>query len=167
MTPFEPPLAAPVRAWRVDQANYKTVWNSATGAQGSGGRWNPKGVKAVYCSLDAATAILEVAVHKGFQALDKVPHVITALKIEHPGFVFVVKPQDVPNPAWMSSGVPNAGQQEFGAGLLAKHLFVAIPSVVSQHSWNLVFDPDRVAGRYAMLLQEPLSIDTRLNRRPA
>ena len=166
MTPFEPLLGTPVRAWRVDQAKFNTTWNSAIGAEASGGRWNPKGVKALYCSLDAATAILEVAVHKGFRALDTVPHVITALKIDDTGLVFVVKPGDVPNPAWLSTGVPSAGQQEFGAELLAKHFFFAIPSVVGQHSWNLIFDPDRAAGKYAQLLQEPLSVDTRLNPPP-
>ena len=167
MTPFEPLLSTPVRAWRVDQARFRNTWDSAIGAQTTGGRWNPRGVKALYCSLDAATAILEVAVHKGFPALDKVPHVITALKIDDPALVFVVKPGDVPNPAWLSTGVPSAGQQAFGAELLADHLFFAIPSVVSQHSWNLVFDPDRAGANYAQLLQEPLSIDTRLNPPPA
>jgi RES domain-containing protein len=77
--------------------------------------------------------------------------------------VFVVKPEDVPNPAWMSTGVPSDGQQRFGGELLAKHRFVALPSVVSRHSWNLIFDPDRAAGAYARLLQERLSVDTRLN----
>jgi RES domain-containing protein len=106
---------------------------------------------------------LEVAVHKGFPALDKTAHVITAVKIDDPALVHVVQSGDVPNPAWLLTGVPSAGQQEFGAALLAEHVFVAIPSVVSQHSWNLVFDPDRAAGRFAEVLQEPLSIDTRLN----
>jgi hypothetical protein len=36
--------------------------------------------------------------------------------------------------------------------------------VVSQHSWNLVFDPDRAVGKYTQAIQETLSIDTRLNR---
>ncbi len=163
MTPFPPRLGVTAQAWRVDQAVFKAAWNSATGAHALGGRWNPKGVKALYCSLDASTAILEVAVHKGFRALDKVPHVITALQVDDPGSIFVVKPQDVPNPAWLHAGMPSAGQQEWGGELLAKHLFVAIPSVVSQHSWNLIFDPDRATGAYRQLLQEPLSIDTRLN----
>lgn len=76
--------------------------------------------------------------------------------------MFVVKPEDVSNPGWLTTGMPSARQQEFGAELLAKHLFVAIPSVVSQHSWNLLFDPGRAAGRYVQL-QESLSIDTRFN----
>lgn len=163
MTPFTPWLGTPVRVWRVDQAIYKASWDSAIGAHASGGRWNPKGRKALYCSLDAATAILEVAVHKGFRALDRVPHVITSLTIADPSLVFVVKPGEVPNPWWLSTGLPSAGQQEFGAELLARHDFVSIPSVVSQHSWNLIFDPDRAAGKYTLELQEALSIDTRLN----
>ena len=162
MTLFEPLMGTPLCAWRVDQAKFKTTWDSAIGAQAAGGRWNPKGIKSLYCSLDAATAILEAAVHTGFPALDKVPHVITALKIDDPAFVFVVKPEDVPNPAWLYMSVPSFGQR-FGAELLARHLFVAIPSAVSRHSWNLVFDPERAAGRYGQLLQEPLVVDRRLN----
>ena len=163
MTPFPPALGPPVRAWRVDQEKFKKTWDSAMGAQASGGRWNPKGVKALYCSLDAATAILEVAVHKGFPALDKAPHVITALDIDDPALVHVVKSGDIPNPAWLRSGVPSAGQQEFGAALLARYVFVAIPSVVSRHSWNLVFDPERAADKYGPVKQERLTIDARLS----
>ena len=135
------------------------------GAHAVGGRWNPKGVKAVYCSLDPATAIIEVAVHKGFRALDTVPHVLTVLEIARPSRVHVVMPADVPDPAWLLPGIPSAGQQAFGADLLGKHRFVAIPSAASRQSWNLIFDPDRAAGSYSMVVQEPLAIDPRLNPR--
>jgi RES domain-containing protein len=163
VTLFPPQLLAPLRAWRVDQARHRATWDSGTGAYAAGGRWNPKGVKAVYCSLDAATAIIEVAVHKGFRVLDTVPHVSTVLEITAPGDVHVVLPGDVPNPSWLLAGIPGAGQQAFGAGLLATHRFVAIPSAASRQSWNLVFDPDRARGRYALLAQDALAIDTRLN----
>lgn len=163
MTTFLPPVAAGLRAWRVDQAKNASTWDSGIGAQAFGGRWNPKGVKAVYCSIDAATAILEVAVHKGFRALDTVPHAITAMSIVDPSLVHIVEPGQVPNPGWLSTGVPSAGQQAFGADLLGRHLFVLIPSVVSKHSWNMIFDPDRAARNYWLVLQEPLAIDTRLN----
>lgn len=160
---FAPQLTSPTRAWRVDQARHATNWDSGLGAYAVGGRWNPRGVKAVYCSLDAATAILEVAVHKGFRALDIVHHVTSVLEISDPTHVHVVMPDDVPNPAWLLPGMPSAGQQVFGAGLLAAHRFVAIPSAASTRSWNLVFDPDRAKGLYALVLQERLAIDTRLN----
>lgn len=59
-------------------------------------------MRLVYCSLDAATAILEVAVHKGFAAaLDAVLHISTVLEIVDPGQVHVVYRSDVPDPAWL------------------------------------------------------------------
>jgi RES domain-containing protein len=167
LTPFLPQFVAPVRAWRIDQEKYAAAWASGIGAYGSGGRWNPKGVKAVYCSLDAATAIIEVAVHKGFRALDIVPHVSTVLEINDPTLVHVVKPSDVPNPTWLLPGIPSANQQAFGASMMASHAFVAIPSSASRQSWNLIFDPDRAGGLYLQALQERLAIDTRLNPRGA
>ena len=163
MKAFPPNLHAPVRAWRIDLERHATSWDSGAGAYAVGGRWNPRGVKAVYCSLDAATAILEVAVHKGFRALDAVAHVSTILAIEDPSSVHVVRPADVPNPTWLMPGIPSAGQQVFGASLLTAHAFVAIPSAVSRQSWNLIFDPDRAKGRYVLVDQERLAIDTRLN----
>lgn len=163
MSAFAPQLAASVRAWRIDQDRHAAGWNSGLGAYKVGGRWNPRGVKAVYCSLDAATAILEVAVHKGFAALDAAPHMLTALEITDPAQVHVVMPADVPNPGWLVPGLPGAAQQAFGAALLAQHPFIAIPSTVSRQSWNLIFDPDRAKGLYRQVLHERLAIDTRLN----
>jgi RES domain-containing protein len=163
LTPFAPQLSAPLRAWRIDQARHSATWDSGIGSYGAGGRWNLKGSKAVYCSLDAATAILEVAVHKGFPALDATPHMITGLEIADPAQVHVVMPTDVPNPGWLVPGLPGVGQQAFGAALLAQHAFFAIPSAVSHHSWNLIFDPDGAKGLYKQVLQERLAIDTRLN----
>lgn len=163
MKVFPPNLHAPVRAWRIDQEKHSAAWDSGVGAYAVGGRWNPKGVKAVYCGLDAATAIIEVAVHKGFRALDIVAHVSTVLEIADPRGVRVIEPKDVPNPTWLLPGIPSAGQQAFGASLLSTHDFIVIPSAASRQSWNLVFDPDRAKGLYRLVAQERLSIDTRLN----
>lgn len=163
MTPFPPLLTTPLRAWRIDHAGRAGQWDSGAGAYSVGGRWNPKGAKAVYCSLDAATAIIEVAVHKGFRAMDLVPHVSTVMEILDPSQVHIVLPEDVPNPTWLLPGIPSAGQQAHGAALLARHVFVALPSAASRQSWNLIFDPDRARGQYRLLQQERLAIDTRLN----
>lgn len=167
MTIFPPQFGVPLRAWRIDEHRHASSWDSGVGAYALGGRWNPKGVKVVYCSLDAATAILELAVHKGFRALDVVPHVSTVLEIGDPADIHVVVPDDVPDPAWLEPGIPSAGQQAFGASLLAAHWFVAIPSAVSRQSWNLIFDPDRARGRYSQVVQERLVIDPRLKPPPS
>jgi 5-methylcytosine-specific restriction endonuclease McrA len=49
-------------------------------------------VRAVYCSIDPATAILEVAVHTGFPVLDTVAHVLTAVNIAKLSSIHVVDP---------------------------------------------------------------------------
>jgi RES domain-containing protein len=164
MTPLPGPLSSgELIGWRLDQAIYATTWDSGEGAFRCGGRWNSKRVRAVYCSVDPATAIIEVAVHKTFQALDTVPHVITSFRVDDLTDLKVIQPGDVPNPNWLVPGSPSAGQQQFGDSLLASHKFVLIPSAVSRHSWNLLFDADRATGSYTMTLQERFALDGRLH----
>lgn len=150
-------------AWRLDQARFGATWDSGEGAYLVGGRWNSRGIRAVYCAIDPAAAILEVAVHTGFRALDTVPHVLTALTVTDPKSVHIVNPADVPNPNWLRPGIPSAGQQDFGDRLLARHRFVVIPSVISTQSWNLVFVGATASGTYAVRSQERFALDTRLH----
>jgi RES domain-containing protein len=164
LTPLPPPLgSAELVAWRLDQAKYSSTWESGEGSYRFGGRWNSRGIRAVYCSIDPATAILEVAVHKGFKALDTVPHVLTAITITDPSKVRVIDPACVPNPNWLRPGIPSAGQQQFGDALLVACAFVVIPSVVSTSSWNLLFVPSVASGAYAHRSQDPFALDTRLH----
>ena len=119
---------------------------------------------AVYCSLDPGTAILEVAVHKGFDILNAVPQVLSAAALAiRWSEVHVVQPNDVPNKLWLYPCAFSATQQDFGRRLLSRYEFVAIPSAVSRRSWNLVFDAARAAGKYALQYQEDLELDPRLN----
>ena len=128
-----------------------------------GGRWSSRGVRAVYAALDPATAILEVAVHKTFAALDAVPHVLTSARIADAGRVRLVEAAEVPNPNWLRPGVVSAGQQAFGDALLRAQAFVLIPSVVSTHSWNVVFDPAAARGLYGSVAQERFALNPRLH----
>ena len=150
-------------AWRLTATSRATTWDDGEGAYLYGGRWNSKGVRAVYCSLDAATATLEVAVHIGFPALDTVPHTMTTFEILNPADVHVVQAADVPNPNWLIPSTPSGGQQAFGDALLKAHKFVAIPSAVSRDSWNLIFTPAQAAGAYKLKAQQPYALDPRLH----
>lgn len=150
-------------AWRLDQAVFAPTWDSGEGAYRVGGRWNSKGVRAVYCSIDPTTAILEVAVHKGFRALDSVPHILTAAVVADVSAIHVVNPDSIPNQNWLRPGIPSAGQQTFGDELLRQHRFVAIPSAVSSHSWSLIFLGTVAAGDYQLKFQEGFALDTRLH----
>lgn len=164
MTPLPGALGAgEVVGWRLDHRRFQATWDSGEGAFKLGGRWNSRGVRAVYASIDPSSAILEVAVHKGFRTLDTVPHVMTAFAITDPSRIHVVETGDIPNANWLRPGIPGAGQQQFGDGLLAQHPFFLIPSTVSRHSWNVVFDPGRATGLYTLRLQEDFALDTRLH----
>lgn len=164
MTPLPAALGGvDLVAWRLDSAVHAAHWDSGEGAYRVGGRWNGRGVRAVYCSLDPATAILEVAVHKGFKALDAVKHVLTAITVTELSGGHIVDPSSIPDSNWLTPGIPSADQQAFGDELLAKHKFVLIPSAVSTHSWNLIFVGTVAAGAYTMRLQEPFALDPRLH----
>ena len=165
MTPLPAALGgAELVAWRLDLAVHAAAWDGGEGAFRNGGRWNSRGVRAVYCSIDPSTAILEVAVHKGFRTLDTVPHVLTAALLDvGQALIHVVEPGAVPNPNWLNPGIPSAGQQAFGDDLLRNHRFVAIPSAVSTHSWNMIFDAHMAKGCYSVKLQEPFALDPRLH----
>jgi RES domain-containing protein len=164
VTPLPPPLGAgELVAWRLDREGFAANWDGGEGAFRAGGRWNSRGVRAVYTSLDPAMAILEVAVHTGFAALDTVAHVLTAATVLDPSDIHIVQPEDVPNLNWLRPGIPGAGQQAFGDGLLAEHPFLLVPSAVSSHSWNLIFIASIAAGLYAVRSQERFALDTRLH----
>ena len=150
-------------AWRLDAAAHASSWDSGEGAFRVGGRWNSKGVRAPYCSLDPATAVLEVAVHKGFEALDTTENVLTSITIDDAASVHVVRPDDIPNPNWLVPGLAGTGQRAYGDQLLAKHKFVLLPSVVSRHSWNLLFVASVASGSYSLGTQERFVLDPRLH----
>lgn len=164
MTPLPAPLSdGPLLAWRLDTQRFAADWDSGEGAYLHGGRWNGTGTRMVYASADPATAILEVAVHKGFKALDQVPHVLTSFEIVDLAAVHVVGPEDVPDPDWLKPGLPLAAQQAFGDTLAREHVFIFIPSTVSGHSWNVIFDSRRATGAYRQRSQEPFVLDPRLH----
>lgn len=157
------PLSNEVHFWRLDPSQYAPSWHLGVGAEKVGGRWNPRGLATVYASLDAATAILEVAVHKGFEALDCKPYSLTQARVLDASTIHVVQPHRITNPNWLVPGTPSRSQQQFGADLLNQHPFVLVPSSVSRHSWNLLVNPQLADGLYEVVLQESFGLDGRLN----
>ena len=163
MNTLPPPLGpGEIRFWRLDVLPHAATWNSGEGGFRVGGRWNSPGIRAVHARLDPATATLEVAVHKGFAVLHTQPHILTSARIANPGLIQVVHPPDVPNPNWLTPASLNRNQQHFGDTLLAGHRFVLIPSAVSRHSWNLIFDASRPPGDYSDVKAERFMLDPRL-----
>jgi RES domain-containing protein len=119
-------------------------------------------MEVIYTSLDPSTCLLEVAVHAGFDMLDTTAHQLLCIDILLPERVYVVQPQDVPNPNWLIPGSVTQGQQRFGQALLREHPFVVVPSVVSQCSWNMLINPTLAAGAVKLYAAERVGLDGRL-----
>jgi len=162
LTPLPAGLGASgLIAWRLEKEEHFPTWDTAEGAFRAGGRWSSPGQRVIYAALDPATAILEVAVHKGFTVLDTVPHRLLAIDIAAAP-VKIVQPADVPNPNWLSPGTVSPNQQKFGDDLLANHPLVILPSVVSKHSWNLMINTATATGLFKLSSDERFALDTRL-----
>lgn len=168
MTPLPAQLLKGLKAktfvtWRLERTEHFPSWEKGIGAEKVGGRWSPRGRAVIYTSLDPATTILEVAVHKGFATLDVVPHKLLSIEILKPLRVHVVQPSVIPNPRWLVSGSISVSQQEFGAQLLDRNPLVLIPSVVSTRSWNLLIDVHSAKGLFQLHSHEVFGLDPRLN----
>ena len=98
-------------AWRLDQWKHRETWDSGEGAYLGARAVEWQGLRAVYCAVDPATAILEVAVHKGFKALDTVPHALTSFKIVDPKTVHIVVPGRISDPIWPKPDWPAPGNR--------------------------------------------------------
>jgi RES domain-containing protein len=156
------PDAPGLQFWRLVNARHVDTWDSGEGAFRVSGRWNKAGTRLLYGSLDPATAILEVAVHSGFSALDAVPHMLVCARIVHPALVKVLLPHSFPNPAWLRPGSYSPNQVAFVQQAMESHPMLVVPSAVSPHSWNLLIDVDRTKGEIERVSVEVFSLDTRL-----
>lgn len=164
MSPLPAPLGGTgaLAGWTLQDARYAATWNSGIGSATYGGRWNSIGKHVLYAALDPATAILEVAVHKGFKVLNTVAHNLHSFTIADPARVHVVQPSAVPNPHWLHPIPPNKDQQEFGDQLVDAHPFVLVPSAVSAHSWNLLVNVTTALPLMIDIQSERFALDPRL-----
>lgn len=117
-----------MKVWRIAKAEYAQTTQqmlSGDGAARFGGRWNPKGTPAVYCSENSSLAALEVLanlVHRSaFPA-----HRILDL--------------DVPDRA-IAFADPTASPRRTGAELLRENLALSAPSAVNPLECNVVINP--------------------------
>ena len=148
-------------AWRIENERYFLDWQLGEGAFRVGGRWSSPGKRVIYASLDPATAILEVVVHKGINAIDETASKLLELEVV-PADVHVVQPEDVPNPNWLIPGSVSPNQQKFGDGLLEKFPLIVVPSVVSKHSWNLIIEVSKGIELVKLKSSDRFGLDTRM-----
>ena len=118
-----------MRVWRIARSTHAGSVEemlSGEGAARYGGRWNPKGMPAVYCSENTSLAALEVLVN-------------LARPSTFPSYR--VLDLDVPSESIVTAPAPVADTRRAGADLLRTHLAMMAPSAVNPLERNVVLNP--------------------------
>jgi RES domain-containing protein len=132
---------------------------SGFGAKKTGGRWNRKGIAALYTAQNAALAVLEGVVH-----LDKaeLPDDYVMLEIS------------VPDPAIVSIDHQSDERLEFlyqngHRGLASESIGFSIPSIIIPHDRVVVLYPEAAMSTSSLAITTvaPFAFDRRLERKVA
>lgn len=153
-----------MRVWRISKRKYANTAFSGTGTLKVGGRWTPKGVRAVYTSSSLALAALELLVHleredirTGFVAISaELPEDLEIDSIN--AGQLPENWRDTPPPASLSL----IGQDWLNAGRAA---VLSVPSAVITAERNFLLTPEHAAfGRILINEAEEFSFDFRLQK---
>jgi RES domain-containing protein len=137
---------------------------SGAGARLAGGRWNPRGLPAVYASRSRALAALEVLAH--------VPVAFLPLDMS---LVELLVPDELEIEVLESSALPEdwricppgVGTQEVGAAWLrsGRSLLLEVPSVLVPQEMNVLLNPlHRDMARVQVAGVEAFAFDARLGQ---
>jgi RES domain-containing protein len=122
--------------WRV--SNYPAL--VGVGGPHVSGRWHTKGHPVVYCTLNPATALLEILVHLEIDAEDR-PERFQVLRIEGPDTLSI---REIERNALPSNWIEDiAFTQNLGDGWLSEtsSLLLKVPSVLVPETWNVLVNP--------------------------
>ncbi len=120
-----------MRVWRLAKARYArdlAVMLSGAGAAERGGRWNPPGVPAVYCSENSSLALLEILAGLPF-GVDRPEYRIVDLVVPDERIEYLdVAPDET-------------DCSRLGGEALERGLAITVPSAVNPLDRNIVINP--------------------------
>lgn len=150
-----------ITAWRLCQRRWLAEAFTGQGAARNPGRWNPRGLPAVYLAENRSLAALEVLVHAEDRSLlTAVAWVLIPVRID-PQWVHV--PAKYP-PGWPTIPAPEATRQ-FGGDWLraARQPVLRVPSAVIAGESNYLLNPQSADFRHLDIGKpEPFRFDLRL-----
>lgn len=149
-----------MKVYRVAKAKYAEDL-SGRGAQRFGGRWNSKGVPALYTSQHRSLCILELLVHT---SVEVIPEDIMLLEIS--------LPEDLPFTIINLNQLPEAWNhfpfddftRQMGDEMLNQHEVAGlqVPSAVVEQEYNFVINPMYESIQHAEITElRPLALDER------
>src|SRR5690606_6565621 len=127
-------------AWRLVDIVYADAAFTGEGAATHGGRWNPKGIPAVYTAASRSLAALELLVHLGSSDLLQREFAFIPTAFDEK-LVEGIEPDALP-PDWSAEPLPRS-TQAIGRNWLLDGVrpVLRVPSVVIAGEWNYVFNP--------------------------
>ena len=152
---------AAVVGWRIVRETHAHDAFSGEGARLYGGRWNPAGVKVIYCSENLALAALEILVHTQPVVMQQA---YRAFRVSFPARLM----QTIELPAlpkgW-NAQPPTRVSQEIGARWIAEasSAVLALPSVIIPLERTFLLNPaHRDFGSIGIDEAGPIALDHRL-----
>ncbi len=137
---------------------------TGVGAKLAGGRWNPKGLPALYTASNSSLAILETLVHVDFDLLP-LDLFIAEIKIPDTNSIQVIKKEDLPK-NWSTYPSPDILKQ-IGKNWIVKNefLILKVPSSVNQNEFNFIINPNHELFSSIKIIQTySYKIDDRLKK---
>jgi RES domain-containing protein len=135
---------------------------SGHGAELSGGRWNGKGLAALYTSSSRALCAIEIIVHVPAGIIPKDYHIIS-IEIPDNAPVKTIDIKDLPD-SWNSNPIL-VSTQRIGNIFLSgqKDLVLKVPSAIIKDEWNYIINPVHKDFQKVKIISiEPFAFDTRL-----
>jgi RES domain-containing protein len=135
---------------------------SGRGAEINSGRWNGKGIPALYTSSSRALCAIEIIVHIPAGIIPKDYYLVT-IDISDGASVKTLDIKDLPA-NWNSNPI-SASTQRIGNTFFSgqKELVLKAPSAIIQDEWNYIINPvHRDFQKIKVINTEPFAFDTRL-----
>ena len=129
-----------MNVWRICRSRYAGSAFSGHGAEKTGGRWNYRGVPAVYASENLSLAVLELFVHV---SADNLPSDLVSIRGQLPDAVSteVLTASDLPD-NWREYPAPDE-LQRIGTDWLVslRSLVLIVPSATNAQENNVILNP--------------------------
>jgi RES domain-containing protein len=135
---------------------------SGRGAEINGGRWNGKGVAALYTSSSRALCAIEIIVHVP-AGIIPVDYYMVSIETPDDAPIKTLNPKDLPA-NWNSNPI-SASTQRIGNTFFAEQnaLVLKTPSAIIKDEWNYIINPlHQNFKQVKVLSSEPFAFDTRL-----
>jgi RES domain-containing protein len=135
---------------------------SGRGAEKSGGRWNNKGLPALYTASSRALAVLEVAVHIPLGIMPT-EYYMAAIEMPDNARILQIKVADLPA-NWNRNPIIKATQYIGDVFLKdSEHLVLQVPSASVTGDFNYVINPAHPDFKTVQIkFTEPFEFDSRL-----